>query len=339
LARWWCSCPARAATRAGGCWCATAAAASSRTLRRWAGAGRSAAACHARRSCVPACMRCHSTLPRRLTLITCAARAHPRSLCPPPSVCAGRRQHAAVRRVLCRLPARADPCGAGQAPGAGVQPRLGAWRRGTLGTRQRGGAGDAGGGAGVGGRAGGGRRAAHAGPLAGWVGRAKAAVRSGWWPCSQLLFWGSMRASPSCSRQDHLPHYCAPPPAPCPAGHQYSEANLSFAHLKGRDREMAAAAAACPALEAHLALVTRKVVGTASGPAFDHRRAPRWRPCCLRALLALRARRATPLLSASSQPSEAARHAAQAQPLQPQALPVRRGRGGAGSLHGGCKLR
>jgi hypothetical protein len=58
----------------------------------------------------------------------------------------------------------------------------------------------------------------------------------------------------------------AHPPAPqTRAEHQYTEANLSFANLKGRDRAMALLAEACPALEARLALVHK----LESGAGYD----------------------------------------------------------------------
>lgn len=60
----------------------------------------------------------------------------------------------------------------------------------------------------------------------------------------------------------------------CFAEHQYTEANLSFEHLKGNDRAMARALSTCPGIDAHLVLVTRTVCGAAeySGCGYKRRR-------------------------------------------------------------------
>lgn len=47
------------------------------------------------------------------------------------------------------------------------------------------------------------------------------------------------------------------------AEHQYTEANLSFGHLRGNDRAMARTLSTCPGIDAHLVLVTRTVPGGA----------------------------------------------------------------------------
>lgn len=69
------------------------------------------------------------------------------------------------------------------------------------------------------------------------------------------------------------------PPSPCPwprccAEHRYTTANLSFQNLKGRDRQVAQVLAACPLLDCHLALITRKVTGGTDSPVCD--RYDRW---------------------------------------------------------------
>lgn len=47
----------------------------------------------------------------------------------------------------------------------------------------------------------------------------------------------------------------------CSAEHQYTEATLSFDHLKGNDLTMARSLSTCPGIDAHLVLVTPTVSG------------------------------------------------------------------------------
>jgi hypothetical protein len=47
----------------------------------------------------------------------------------------------------------------------------------------------------------------------------------------------------------------------CVAEHQYTEANLCFELLKGRDKGKLLALSTCPGMDAHFVLVTRTVIG------------------------------------------------------------------------------
>lgn len=52
----------------------------------------------------------------------------------------------------------------------------------------------------------------------------------------------------------------------CPAEHSYGADHLSFANLTGRDKDTLRLLAACPTLDAHLALITlEEVVHTGVG--------------------------------------------------------------------------
>jgi hypothetical protein len=46
------------------------------------------------------------------------------------------------------------------------------------------------------------------------------------------------------------------------AEHQYTESNLRFEQLKGKDKGTLLALSACPDLDAHLVLITRTVTGS-----------------------------------------------------------------------------
>jgi hypothetical protein len=74
--------------------------------------------------------------------------------------------------------------------------------------------------------------------------------------------WQPCRLSPRHPSTPHLPT--------CPAEHQYTRASLSFQNLKGRDRQVAHALAACPVLATHAALVTRYVMGPEDEDQYDH---------------------------------------------------------------------
>ena len=60
------------------------------------------------------------------------------------------------------------------------------------------------------------------------------------------------------------------------AEHKYTEGNLSFELLKGRDKAMLHLLSTCPDLEARLVLVTHTVTGEAEHDWDDH---PNKRPC------------------------------------------------------------
>lgn len=64
--------------------------------------------------------------------------------------------------------------------------------------------------------------------------------------------------------------------APAITEHEYTDANLSFEHLKGTDRGMARALATCPGFDAHLVLVTRTVSGGAEWSGGCGYRRRRW---------------------------------------------------------------
>lgn len=53
------------------------------------------------------------------------------------------------------------------------------------------------------------------------------------------------------------------------AGDGYSTRNLSFDSLRGKAKEMARLLAACPMLDAHLAMVVMKEAGPAEEPVED----------------------------------------------------------------------
>jgi hypothetical protein len=63
------------------------------------------------------------------------------------------------------------------------------------------------------------------------------------------------------------------------AEHQYTEANLSFEHLKGNDRAMARALSTCPGIDAHLVLVTHTVSGGAEWEGDCGCKRRRWYDC------------------------------------------------------------
>lgn len=87
-------------------------------------------------------------------------------------------------------------------------------------------------------------------------------------------------ATPACSQISthkrkqpcHLPpkHPSTPHLPTYPAEHKYTRASLSFANLKGRDRQVAHALAACPLLSTHAALVTRYVMGPEDEDHYEH---------------------------------------------------------------------
>jgi hypothetical protein len=65
-----------------------------------------------------------------------------------------------------------------------------------------------------------------------------------------------------CSHAAPPPPPSLPPPSP---EHQYTETNLAFQQLKGHDRAVAELLEACPLLEPHLVLLTKRVTGELRG--------------------------------------------------------------------------
>jgi hypothetical protein len=54
------------------------------------------------------------------------------------------------------------------------------------------------------------------------------------------------------------------------AEHEYTEANLKFEHLKGKDRAMVQALSACRGFDVHLVLVTRTITEIAEEYSYGY---------------------------------------------------------------------